>query len=149
MATTGIGVSGSRLIELTGDKALARELQKLPEKARKKVLRPSIKFALTPVVKEATKNVSVRFGFLREEIGKKVSATKAWGKVYVKSAVYYDENGVKHKPGHYAHLLEFGTKKMEAKPFMRNALSSKKSEAISRMAMKTRQNLNKLKYKDL
>jgi len=149
MAKTGIGVSGSRLIELTGDKSLARELKKLPERASKKVLRPSIKFALTPVVKQAKQNVPVEYGFLKQEIDKKVSATKAWGKVYVKPATYTNEKDLRKKPANYAHLVEFGTKEVKATNFMRGALGQKKKEAVERMAQKVRQNLNKLKAKDL
>lgn len=114
--------------ELFGDKQLKKAFKELGEDAAKQVMRPAIRKALIPARRQAKKNVEPhkRSGALRKAIwskaGGKKKSTKAWGKIFVRSKPQEWE-GKKINPVKYAHLIEFGTRKFRADPFMRRAMS--------------------------
>lgn len=107
MSTKGIKVS----LDLIGDRATRKKLERLSFKSIRKANRQAIRFALTPVAKAIRQNVPIDEGDL-----KKATATKTFGKglnvggVAGADAAYRatDEDGNAKVPANYDHLVEFG-----------------------------------------
>jgi HK97 gp10 family phage protein len=120
-------------LQLFGSRQLKRALKELGEDAAKQVMRKAIGKALLPARRQAKQNVKKhkRSGALQKAIwskaGGKKKSTKAWGKIFVRSKPQ-EWNGKKINPVKYAHLIEFGTRKAPADPFMRMAMSQKRGE---------------------
>jgi HK97 gp10 family phage protein len=120
-------------VQLFGDKQLRRALKELGDDAAKQVMRPAIGKALLPARRQAKQNIKShkRSGALQKAIwsksGGKKKSTKAWGKIYVRSKPQQWE-GKKINPVRYAHLIEFGTRRFQADPFMRRAMTEKRGE---------------------
>jgi HK97 gp10 family phage protein len=110
---------------ITGDKELIETLEHLGGYALKNVMKPAVNKALTPINKEAKRLAPVRSKNLRKSIGKKVKATrkKVTGKITIRKGY-----GGAAK---YAHMVEFGTRYMPARSFMRAAMANKKEQAMS------------------
>lgn len=127
----------TRDLTLIGDRRLAKKFERLVSQAvRNRVVRRPLAAALTPISKAAKNNVPVHRGFLKKSIGKKVKAYPGgvWGGVGPRTGgqfVHVDENGKRHVPANYAHLIEFGTEKMPAQPFLRPALDQNRQKALT------------------
>jgi len=67
---------------------------------------------------------------ISKKAGGKRNSKKAWGKVFVKSKPIIWQ-GKRINPVKYAHLVEFGTRHSRPYPFIRNAMSQKRSEINS------------------
>jgi HK97 gp10 family phage protein len=135
------------LVQAIGDKELIKAMGDVKANIMRRVMRPAINFGLTPITKAAKANVEVESGLTKKAIKKKVGKRGAWGKVYIDPKIEGEYNGKKRKPANTAHLLEFGTEHSEAKPFMRPAVESKRTESLARIGSKAKENLAKLAAK--
>ena len=139
----------ARDLTLTGDRKLARKFRKLQSTAsRNRVVRRPLSTALTPINKAAKQNAPVLRGYLKKSIGKKVKAYPGgvWGGVGPRTGqkfTFVDENGKKHVPANYAHLVEYGTARTPAQPFLRPALDSQRPTALRILRMGVWKNIEK------
>lgn len=126
----------ARDITLTGDRRLARKFRKLQSNAsRNRVIRRPLSAALSPINKAAKQNAPVGTGALKKSIGTKVKAYPGgvWGGVGPRVGEKFTiigEDGKKHIPANYAHLVEYGTARTPAKPFLRPAMDSQRPNAL-------------------
>ena len=132
-----------RDIQLIGDKKLIRKLKVLSSATVNKIVRPSMKRASKPVITDARNRVPMGgTGLLKKSIGRRGKTYKNSGVLVevigprsgFKRTVEIDGKAVIKNPTKYAHLVEFGTSKTGAQPFLRPALASKKSEALRILA---------------
>lgn len=119
---------GSRAISVSGMKALAKQLEKLPDKAKKNIMRGAMRAAAKELVEQARSLVPVRTGTLRKSI---VRADRKGTKTQVISGLAFRGAG-----RFYWHLVEFGrvgdTKDKDgrdvapaaARPYLRPALET-------------------------
>ena len=126
----------TRDITLIGDRKLAKKFERLASKAaQNRVIRRPLSSALTPNNKEAKRLVPVgATKGLKKSIGKKVKAYPGgvWGGVGPRTGAQFitiDAQGRKNVPANYAHLVEFGTIRTRAQPFLRPALDKKRGQA--------------------
>jgi len=123
-------------IQLIGDRRLRKKFKNLESMAsRNRVIRRPLSNALTPISKEAKRAVPKREGFLKRSIIKKVKAFRdgIWGGVGPSTDQKFtrvDSSGKKSIPSKYAPLVEFGTMRTRAQPFLRPAFDKKKSIAM-------------------
>lgn len=145
----------SQQIGLVGDAALRSRLNALANNAARKVMRPAIAAGLKPIREEARRNASPGAVLSVEASGLMKRAIKAsakgrkdnvTGKVYVDRTTEGTVDGKKHVPGNIAHLVEFGhggPAPAPAHPFLRPALDSKRSAALSAVTDRARQEFEK------
>ncbi len=110
--------------ELRGVKELDHALAQLPKAVGRSVLRQALTRAAAPVVAEAEQNAPVgATGTLQASITAKTTLTRSQKAQRVKAgAVEVFVGSVDPK----SHLLEFGTSKMTAQPFLRPAWDANK-----------------------
>lgn len=117
-----------------GLKEELKRLQQAPERLRKKVLEV-LEERAEAVRADAASRAPVRTGALRRSIKKQVSEKTLTAKVYAD----YPEPGGNSRKGHqkgrkyYAFAVEFGTKRMAAKPFLYPA--ARAAEARTKAAL--------------
>ncbi len=125
--------------EIKGLKELSKALKAFPENIQNNILNSAIRAGIVTIQKEAKKNVPKREGILKKAIVIKKRRPK-------------NKNMIKYQLGirqgskddaYYGHIVEFGSSKMEAKPFMRPALESKADEVINEVRKKMQQRLDK------
>lgn len=104
---------------------LLKKLRKLPERVQKKVLVGAVRAGAKPIIDEARRIVPKRTGNLAKSIG--VNKRRSKGTIVHFSVS--PRKGGKYD-GYYGHFVEFGTKKMAPRPFMRPAFESKGEESI-------------------
>lgn len=125
--------------EITGLGELTRRLRELPQQVQEKTLKAAVS-AGAEVIRAEAQLRAPRFvgkvgkrhpppGTLKASIYKaalpeECTATREVWKVDVRRKAYY------------AHMVEFGTVKMSARPFMRPAFDAKKGEAVEAMKAK-------------
>jgi len=125
-------------MEVVGDEALQAAMLGLGRSSQARVARPAIREASTPIVRQmrqnAPKKQGDRTGQLRKSIGRRMVTYKNSGTVIAvigprRNFTTNDKFGNKVDPSNYAHLVEFGTYRSTAKPFMRPAWEENKSKA--------------------
>lgn len=110
-------------------------MNNLEGKIARSASRRALTKASTPTVKAARARVRKESGTLKKSLDKKV-------KTYVRSGVVVaivgprsgfkgEYKGKVRRPSFYAHLVEFGTSKTPARPFLRPAMASTKSRSVS------------------
>lgn len=104
---------------------LLKKLRKLPERVQKKVLVGAVRAGAKPIIDEARRIVPKRTGNLAKSIG--VNKRRSKGTIVHFSVS--PRKGGKYD-GYYGHFVEFGTKKMAPRPFMRPAFENKGEESI-------------------
>lgn len=122
-------------VDLLGDRELKRMLKELPGASFRKILRPAMNKASTPVLKAAKANAGAfaETKALKTALGKK---TMTYPKNLVVASIIgarrgqefirYDRYGRKRVPSHYVHLAEAG-----AKPHQMKLIDSGKREAFT------------------
>lgn len=104
--------------EITGWKAVQKQLQGLSTKAQKKVLRKALRGGGKVVLNQARRDVPVETGQLKKNI--KLSVTVKKGDASA-SVGFTDE-------GYYGRFVEQGTSSQPAQPFLRPALMDNQDE---------------------
>ena len=127
-------------IEFKGMKELNRAIQRLPEELQKRAYRSVITTGARVIARHARKNISTeRTGLLKKSIGVKSIVFKgansgALAIIGPKRSVQGEYKGKRVIPANYSHLVEYGTSHSAAKPFIRPAIDSSKSEVMTKMA---------------
>ena len=112
-------------IKMLGVDAILKKMKMLPDRVQKNVMVGAIRASAKPIIKEARALVPKDIGTLK----KSIVATRRKSKD--KNIIHFSVAPTKKKGGWYAHLIEFGTVKSEAHPFMRPALEKKSDETIT------------------
>lgn len=115
-----------------GDVELRRALRKLPRKIRGKALRSAIRAGALPIKKAAIARAPNRTGLTRLAIKVRVKTYGDTGTVVAIIGVktkFGQSQPFKHFPSKVAHLIEFGTVKMSARPFLRPAFVATQADA--------------------
>lgn len=119
---------------LTGDKELIRNLERLPIRVQRKVVRQAVSAALTPLNKEMKRQAPKDTGTLKKSIGKKIKTYKndgvVWGAVGVRSGFATTIDGKHVNPRLYVHLVENLT------GFMRRAFDLTRRQVLSILGKK-------------
>lgn len=116
------------MIEATIDSAsLLKALKKFPDNIQKNVIVGATRAATKPIVTAARNNVPVDTGNLKKSIG--VIKRKSRDKTKIRFSVTPRKGG--KNDGFYSHMVEFGTSKMAAQPFMRPAFENQDEESIT------------------
>lgn len=114
-------------IEFKFDNAkLLDSLKQFPQNIQNNVLVGAVRAGAKPLVDAAKANVPVDTANLKKSIGINRKKTKD------KSQVWFTVSPRKggKNDGFYGHMVEFGTSKMAAQPFMRPAFESQDRESI-------------------
>lgn len=102
----------------------------LADVTQTKVAKSAVNKAATPILKKAKELVPVATGRLKKSLGKRFrKPASKFGKTIYKVGAMISK---KH-PAYHAHLVEYGTSKMPAQPFMRPAFDMMKETALSTM----------------
>lgn len=106
--------------------ALLKALHQFPTNIQNNVLVGAIRAGAKPLVDAAKANVPVDTANLKKSIGINRKKTKD------KSQVWFTVSPRKggKNDGFYGHMVEFGTSKMAAQPFMRPAFESQDQQSI-------------------
>ncbi len=113
--------------KILGGEALDKALSQLPRTVERRIVQKGLKAAAKVIVKDAKTRVAVDEGLLKKEIRTK-AGPKSRG-----SVVILIFTSIK---AWYAHMIEFGTSKMSAKPFLRPAMDENHSEILKAMGDK-------------
>ena len=113
-------------IVTTGIPAIDRKLKKLEQKVQRKVARQSLRAGAKVVQAEAKRLASVDTGLLKSKIKVRSAKQKRRGEVAIRVGV--DEKDFTGEAW-YAAAIEYGTSKMDAKPFMGPAHDATKNDA--------------------
>ena len=135
-------------MKLTGAKELIQTLDRLPRAMQRRVVRPAVRSALSPINKAAKRKAPTDEKLLKKSIGVKVKsfarAAIIWGAVGVRKGFRQVIDGKPRDPRRYAHLVEFGTERAAAHPFMRPAYDENKAKAFSILRAKIAIGLSRL-----
>ena len=114
-------------VEVKVDKGeVLRKLHKLPGKIQERVLIGAVRASAKPIIEEARRLVPRRTGNLAKSIGVNKLRTKGTVVAFAVSP----RKGGKYD-GYYGHFVEFGTRKMAPRPFLRPAFDRKGKESIN------------------
>lgn len=105
--------------DLQGLDEIFKEFKKMEEKAHRKILLKAVRKAARILRKRAKENAPVDTGTLKKSI-----AIKTLKKIenHLASVIVGARHGINEKDdGWYAHILEFGSVKMPAQPFLEPA----------------------------
>jgi HK97 gp10 family phage protein len=122
-------------VDLIGGKELEQALLQLPKATAKGVLRRTLLKAAQPIEAQAAALAPRDTGKLQESIvvSTRLKKSQRRGPRFTGVEVFIGASSSGNKKGYHAHLVEFGTSKMAARPFMRPAfdmLSAKTLDAI-------------------
>lgn len=138
-------------IKCEGFQALARELREMPDNIAKNALRAAVNAGATEVRKEVRLRAPVRTGRLRRAVYQKQirELSSLYRQVFFVSIRSGPKvvNGAKDRSrdAFYWRFLEFGTRYIAARPFLRPAFEAQKRAAIDAMAQKLRERIARFK----
>jgi HK97 gp10 family phage protein len=116
---------------MLGFKELENALLELPKAVAKGVLRTALKNAGEPVVSDAQRNVPVLTGELLGSIDIRSTLSKRQRRGRAKAGDVEMFIGPSWPKGAHGHLVEFGTSKMAARPFLRPAWDANKERVLA------------------
>jgi len=117
-------------VEMTGFKELENALLELPKAVAKNVLRRALMKAGRPVVEGAQANAPVRTGQLQKDIDIRARLVRRQRRGRAKAGDVEMFIGPAFPGAAHGHLLEFGTSKMAARPFLRPAWDAAKDGVL-------------------
>lgn len=124
-------------------------LGKLKTRLAKSIIAPSLRRAAKPVTTLARSNLTatgaIETGQLKKSLGVKVKRYKdgVWAGVGPRSGFKIMHDGKPRNPTQYAHLVELGTVRSAAKPFLRPAHESTKGQQFSEFVSKAKAEFTK------
>jgi HK97 gp10 family phage protein len=160
-------------LAITGDKALAKALHKLPNAIYNRVIRGANNKLMRPVLKDAKRRAPVRFGLVKEALGIKTKTYPKKGVVFtaigIRSGFHkavgaevkkkagrgaggkFESRGVRTfnyvlSPSKYAHLVELGhggPYAASAHPFIRPAWDGQRMAMLPRYRLLLREGLDR------
>jgi len=130
---------------MNGFKQLEKSLSKLPKALADGVERTALREGAKPIEKRAKAGVPVASGLLKRSIGISVKknrrgenkgnlSARVGARTGFEQTDMVDGVAVRKNPVKYAHLVEYGTSTAPAKPFIRPAAESSKSEVLDGLA---------------
>lgn len=135
----GAGTGTQSLVIEVSNEAVLKALERLPRDVEGHIARANLATGRA-IARGAQARVSVRYGFLRDSIGIKVSKQ---GDVYVgidrakKFAIpgtrRFSGRSSMAMPSKYAHLVERGTNRSDAKPFLWPAVNAEEGVHMVRL----------------
>lgn len=133
-------------VKVEGLRELADKLRSFGPRLARNGLRAAVSAGAEVVRKDVKARAPVDEGTLRRAVYKKQireesNNTKQTFYVGVRSGKKYQK---KNQDAFYWRYLEFGTKYINARPFIRPAFESKKNEAVERMKEKLAERIKKL-----
>jgi len=138
MAIPGGGIARrNKQFRMNGLSELQRSLDALPNKLKDKAVKNASAAGARVIQREAKRLVPVGQAnsgeHLRDQIVVSRSFKQKGKKKKLKGAVVL---GIKDEGRFYAHLVEYGSSRQSAQPFMRPAMENKAAEALKVMAEK-------------
>lgn len=133
-------------VELEGLADIVQVLNEVEQGVRNRVLRKAFRAYGRQIIKPAKRAAPVRSRALRRSIGQKIATYKSGTMVLVvgpRRGVTAEHEGRRVVPANYAHLVEFGTQRSRATPFMRQAAVAARSEGVRNFSRKIREELPK------
>lgn len=132
-------------MQVFGLDELSKKLKEMPIKLAKNGLRAAVNAGAEVIRKDAVARVPVLTGRLKKAIYKKQIREQSNN---VQQTFFVGaRNGKKYrkanKDAYYWRFLEFGTSKMAAKPFLRPAFDTKKTQAVDAIAKKLKERIEK------
>lgn len=117
-------------ISILGDKKLQRKLKRMDTQLQKKIVRKSMQDAMKPVKSAAKAYAPVDRGLLKRSIRTKSKSKRGTIRVSITTGTR-DQLGIPATAkGYYPAAIEYGTRKQPAKPYMRRALTNKKTTIL-------------------
>jgi len=114
-------------------KAIKKKLKKLPLKAKEKLLTGAIRAGANTVRDEARQKAPVDTGLLKRSI-QTIKGNIKYNRLYEVKFFVVTKSKIKlrglQKSAFYAHMIEYGTIKMPAQPFMRPAFENADKKSI-------------------
>ena len=101
------------------------KLHKLPGRLQERIIKLAVRAAAKPLVEEARRIVPKQTGNLSRSIGVTKLRTEGWDVAY---AVSPRRGGM--YDGWYGHFVEFGTRKMAPRPYLRPAFERAGADTI-------------------
>lgn len=146
--------------ELTGLRDALNSLKAVKRSAGSRILRKALSAASKPMLDTARQLVPRRTGLLRKSLGRRIKTYRSTGIVVVmigprtgfkrqikggRAARRADVRGKQAyaDPTHYAHLVERGTVRSRATPYLRPAFDQHKTAAEATVARIVREELDK------
>ena len=118
-------------ISILGDEALSKKFKSLEKAVQGKMLLPAMREAMKPVLSAARAAAPRDKGMLARKI--KLSSVRLRGKgkgIAVRTPTRAQLGIPKGAKGYYPAHLEYGTRKMAARPYMRPALETNRSRVL-------------------
>jgi len=115
-------------LEMKGFEALDRKLRRLEKRAAKKVLKRGLRSGAKVIQREAKSRAPVLTGATRKSIRVRAMKKQKRGVVGISVRTSKFDN-LFTGDQYYAAFVEFGTSRMEAKPFLEPAFEARKHEA--------------------
>lgn len=142
MAVRGQGgiAATSKQFKMKGLSELQKSLNTLPDKLRDRALKNASAAGARVIQREAKRLVPVQTGTLRDSIVVSRTFKQRGRRVVLRGAVVIGLKGVGR---YYAHLHEFGTSKIPARPFMRPALNNMAPKALKVIGEKLGKEIDK------
>lgn len=121
-------------VKLEGLNDIAKKLKALPVKLQRKVLTKSLRAGSRLIVSDAKRRVPKDTGKLKRNIATRVRRKGSKGERALQ--VYVRRRGKKEDPKNafYWTFLEFGTRYISPRPFLRPAFEANKTEAVRRIS---------------
>jgi HK97 gp10 family phage protein len=110
-----------------GAKQIEAALKELGPVAAGRVARSALNRSATPIVRRARELVPVRTSALKKAITKRLRRQRR-GSSRQEALV-----GIERPASRYAHIVEFGSARQAAKPYLRPAADEKASEALDKL----------------
>ncbi len=123
-------------VVMHGLPALDRKLRGLGEKLGKRVMRKALAAGGQLVVREMKKRVAKKTGGLKKSIGKRALRRRGGSFAMIV--------GPRWPEGAHGHLVELGTVKMAAKPFMRPAFAATHKQVTGVFVKKLAEGIRKV-----
>lgn len=117
----------SLTFKIEGMDALDKAVRKLPKNVQKRVLKGALRAGGRVIAKDAKQRVPVNTGTLKKSIKVVAGKSKQNGALVF---VTTSKGGGAKYDAFYSHMIEFGTSKMPARPFLRPAFDTTQQETI-------------------
>jgi len=139
-------------IKIDGIKELERALGKLPKELINKAEKAALRGGAFLISKAAKAKAPVASGHLKKSIGINVKTVKGRTTARIgaksdrKTIIRYGKEVVSN-PANYAHLVEYGSARSTARPFIRPAVETTKDEVLGAMTKSFNNHLGKVVQK--
>jgi HK97 gp10 family phage protein len=133
-------------IQIEGIDILIGKLSNLDKKVRTKTIRRAIRASAAPVQKAMKRKAPKDTGGLKKSIKTKTKTYKDGTTVAIigpdKDFLTTDSRGRKYRPANIAHIVERGSSKVAAQPFIAPAFQEQRDTALGIIATKLREDIS-------